>query len=293
MEIIFVTGKGGVGKSAVAAALALHKAQSGRKTLLVELGRESFYRNSLHLPEADAQTTYHGVPWPGVPKLTLALWSGPECLKEYALYLLKIESLYRLFFENPVTRTLVQVAPALPELSIMGKATSGPRRVGPPLNYDAIVIDAFATGHFMALLRAPHGMAEAVRFGPMGEQSRSINRTLSNPDFCKYVVVAFPEELPVVEGLELARDIETVVGIKPSLIMNRWQDLSGSILSEHPMEEHLMRFQRHLQNVHRRQQELLVTVQEKFSPTILPQVFEVDFLKVVSVLTKALSEVKI
>jgi hypothetical protein len=293
MEIIFVTGKGGVGKSAVAAALALQKAQSGRKTLLVELGRESFYQNSLHLPQLDAQATYHGVPWPGVPKLTLALWSGPECLKEYALYLLKIESLYRLFFENPVTRTLVQVAPALPELSIMGKATSGPRRVGPPLNYDTIVIDAFATGHFMALLRAPQGMAEAVRFGPMGEQSRSINRTLSNPDFCKYVVVAFPEELPVIEGLELAHDIEKVVGIKPTLVMNRWQDLSGSILTEHPLEEHLMRFQRHLQRVDQRQQELLATVKEKFSPILLPQIFEVDFLKVVDVLTKALSEVKI
>jgi len=293
MEIIFVTGKGGVGKSAVAAALAMQKAQSGRKTLLVELGRESFYQNALNL----SAVSYHGVTWPGFPQLegrfTLALWSGPECLKEYALYLLKIESLYRLFFENPVTRTLIQVAPALPELSIMGKATSGPRRVGPALNYDTIVIDAFATGHFMALLRAPLGMAEAVRFGPMGEQSRSINKVLSNPELCKYVVVAFPEELPVVEGLELAQDIQQTVGIKPTLVMNRWQEISASVLQEHSDEEYLQRFQRHLQRLEQRQNELLALVKENFLPVMLPQIFEVDFSKVVTALTASLSEVKL
>src|SRR6476469_2626242 len=81
-KIIFVTGKGGVGKSAVAAALALRQSQAGMNTLLVELGYQSFYRDYFSLPEVTYQ------PQNLRENLDLALWSGPEALKEYARYLL-------------------------------------------------------------------------------------------------------------------------------------------------------------------------------------------------------------
>lgn len=216
IEIIFVTGKGGVGKSAVAAAIAFNRASKGQKTLLVELGNQSFFKDYFDLPKVEYQPTNLR------PNLDLALWSGPECLKEYARHLLKIESLYKLFFENPVTRTLVNVAPALPELSILGKITSGPPRfVGPPLDYDCLVVDAYATGHFMALIKAPQGMAEAVKFGPMGEQSRSIDAVIRDPSICKYVVVSLPEELPVIEALELSQGIQKQVKLKPIQVLNK------------------------------------------------------------------------
>jgi anion-transporting ArsA/GET3 family ATPase len=282
MEIIFVTGKGGVGKSAVAAALALQRARSGRKTLLAELGRESFYEYALGL----SSVTYGGVSWPPQENLKISLWSGQDCLKEYALYLLKIESLYRLFFENPVTRTLIQVAPALPELSIIGKATSGIRHVGPPLDCDTLVVDSFASGHFMALLKAPQGMAEVVRFGPMGEQSRNIEQVLKNASICRYVVVTFPEELPVLEGLELAAQIESTVGVKPQLILNRHQEISQDALAEKPQDEHLIRFQNHLRQVDGRQREYLQMLGPAAS--VLPQISEVDFSRVVQGLSDAL-----
>jgi hypothetical protein len=143
-EIIFVTGKGGVGKSAVAAAIALKKSQS-KRTLLVELGSQSFYKDYFRLPSLgfDPQNIKDN--------LDLALWSGTECLKEYARYLLKVESLYRLFFENSVTRSLINIAPGLAELAIMGKATSHPRKVGPVLNYDCLVIDVGEFAHLVEI----------------------------------------------------------------------------------------------------------------------------------------------
>ena len=216
MTLHFVTGKGGVGKSAVAAALALRLANSGKKCLLVELGNQSFYKDYFNLPSL----TYNSVNLR--PNLDVAMWSGPECLKEYARHLLKIESLYQLFFENPVSKALLNIAPALPELAILGKITSGPpRNVGPAMPYDCIVVDAYATGHFLALMRAPSGMSQAVKFGPMGEQSRAIHRVISNPEFIKYYVVSTPEEMPISEALELSQSLESQVGLRPIQILNR------------------------------------------------------------------------
>jgi len=128
----------------------------------------------------------------------------------------------KLFFDNKVMRALVQAAPALKELAILGKVTSGVRSIGPAMPYDDLVIDGYATGHFRALWRAPVGLAEAIPFGPMGEQSRSIISVLKNPEKVRFYVVAVPEELPVAEGLELARDIQAEMEQKPYLVLNRW-----------------------------------------------------------------------
>jgi len=214
-EIHFVTGKGGVGKSTVAAALALKKAKSGLRTLLVEIGDQSFYKDYFHLPEVGFN------PVQVQENFSVALWTGQNCLREYIIHLIKAETLYKLFFENAVMKAFVNVAPALPELAIMGKATSGPRHHGPALPFDCIVMDCYATGHFMALMGAAEGMAKAVKVGPMGEQSRNIDKTLRDPEICKYYVVCLPEELPVRESEELYEELERHFGVKARLVLNK------------------------------------------------------------------------
>lgn len=196
-QIYFVTGKGGVGKSAYAAALALHFVKTKAKVLLVELGDTSFYQEYLQTPEVSfsPQRTSWG--------FDIAQWSGKDCLQEYAQHLIKVETLVKLFFENRVMKTFVDIAPGLQELAVMGKATSLPRRHGPPLVYDYIIVDCFATGHFKALMEAPRGMAKAVPLGPMGEQSRGIEKILKDPSICHYHIVTLAEELPLKESVEL------------------------------------------------------------------------------------------
>lgn len=283
MEIHFVTGKGGVGKSAVAASLALSIARSGQKTLLVELGDYSYFKDYFALTNVG----YSGVPLKD--NLHLALWSGAECLKEYAQYLLKFEGLYKLFLENPVSRALIQVAPALNELAATGKITSGPpRNVGPKLNYDCLVIDAYSTGHFMALVKAAFGMSKAIRVGPMAEQSRSIDRVLRNPEICKYYVVSLPEELPVTEAKELSQQLKAFLGIEPTQILNRCLSLPSDILNLQESGE-ASGFLHYLQKYSNQQQEAQDQLQGQRSLLKLPFVFSNEPWEIVENLSKALA----
>lgn len=230
-KIHFFTGKGGVGKSLLAASYACALADKTvaatdvSPVLLAELTERSFYKNFLNLD----QLGYKPVLAADLAKnLSICQWSTTECLKEYALHLLKIQSLYKLFFENPVSKSLINVAPGLQELAILGKASSGARKHGPPMPFSEVVIDAFASGHFMSLFRAPKAMSEVISFGPMGEQSRGIDRWLRNPEFCQVHIVALPEELPVTETIELYQKLQNEFGIQSTVYLNKVLNLEES-----------------------------------------------------------------
>ena len=222
----FITGKGGVGKSLIAAAIASTLSSKTKKILLAELSDSSFYNDFLNLPRIG----YRPTRW--TDTIDICQWSGPDCLKEYAIHLLKVERLYKLFFENPVTQSLIQVAPGLPELAILGKITSSPRKQGPPMDYDEIVIDAFATGHFLSMMQAPRGMAEAIQFGPMGVQSRSTDQYLKDPEFTQIHVVTTSEELPISETIELCESITELFAIRPKVYLNRLFNLTEKDIAE-------------------------------------------------------------
>lgn len=219
-----ITGKGGVGKSLFSAALATHLSLQNQQILLAELTEMSFFKDFLDL----AEIRYKPVSWK--PNLDVSEWNPEDCLKEYSLHLLKIESLYKLFIENPVSKSLIQIAPGLHELALLGKLTSSPRSHGPPMNYDQIVCDSYATGHFLSLLRAPSALNEAIPFGPMGEQSKGIDSWIRNPDFTQVHIVCLPEELPVTETIELYQQLEKEFGICAKVYLNRLWNLEESDL---------------------------------------------------------------
>ena len=280
-QTIFIfTGKGGVGKSVVAAAWAQKKAREGVKTLLVELGNQSYYQY-VYGQKIDYLPTVIS------KNFSISLWSGELCLREYVLHLIKVKKIVDLFFDNRVMRTFIRAAPALKELAILGKVTSGIRGWGPPLEYDIIVVDAFSTGHLMALLRAPIGMGEMIQAGPMGEQSRKIIEVLKNKKLCEYFIVTLPEELPVSETEELSCSLIDTVGQSSRIICNRVypqplpsNELATIINSE--ISEGACSYASYLKGVYERESEQLERL-KKIAPsfTTLPLLFTAEGRKVV------------
>lgn len=222
-KILFFTGKGGTGKSMLAAGFAISEAQKGRRVLLIELGESSFYQGVLTPQEPGFE------PIEIKTNLFLSHWDGYSCLKDYIKYLVKSEALTKLIYENQFMKTLIEVGPSLSELAIIGKITSGVRRVGPPLNYDLIVVDAFASGHMLGMLRAPLGISDAIKFGPMATQCRDMISVLKNKDTTGYQIVSLPEELPTTESLELFDEIHLEIGVRPEFICNKLLDIAVSV----------------------------------------------------------------
>ncbi len=204
-----------MGKSLVAAALARGAVESGRKTLLIETGDRSYFKDFFELTQVDH------TPRPSGLGFDLAVWSGESCLREYVLHLLKLEKLYRIFFENKVMKALVNVAPGLGEIAILGKITSGLRRVGPPIAYDTIVVDMPATGHAMAMFRTPKGMADAIQIGPIAQHSGEIDRLLRDPETSALVAVTLLEELPIIETEEFVSQIAAEFKMPVCVVGNR------------------------------------------------------------------------
>ena len=275
-RILFVTGKGGVGKSLVAAGLARELAALGKHVLLAEIGETSYYKDFWNLPSVG----HDPVPHPS-EKFDIALWSGETSLREYVLFYLKMERLYNLFFENKVMRSLVNVAPGLSEIAILGKVTSGIRKVGPPMNYDVIVVDSYATGHALALLEAPKGMMEAIKFGPMGHHSREMNDVIKNEKFMSYIIVTLLEELPVTESIEFRKALHKEFGVSPLIVANKvlHAPVTGDELKQlgQGPNSGLAEFARHIEGVELRQRTYESVLQETGAKLVeVPLIFSAD-----------------
>ncbi len=221
-KLIFVTGKGGVGKSLTAAAIAVREARRGRRVCLMELGHQSFYESFFET----RGITYE--PSEVIPQVHISLLTPEDSLREYALNYLKIPKLYDLLFQNKVMKSFIGAAPALPELSILGKLTSDIRGIIFS-DYEVLVVDGYSTGHFMALLRAPRGLGSTFKIGPLHEQAQGIDRVISDPTFVKYILVARPEDLPVNEMMELGENLKKEFNADISVICNQ---ISKSGLSD-------------------------------------------------------------
>ena len=223
-RIVFVTGKGGVGKSAVAAATALQLARAGQRVLLVELGSRSFFGPWLGLP-AQAQA----VPWQ--PRIGVALWDVESSLREYIGHYLVFKAAARSVLNNTVMKALVAAAPSVAELAILGKLTAPMRHGWYKRDVDTVVVDAYATGQFMALLRAPRGLSLTVASGAMHRHTAAIADVLADPALCEYRIVTMAEEMPVSEACEMAAAIRAETGLAAAIFCNRMIDLPSRLPS--------------------------------------------------------------
>jgi anion-transporting ArsA/GET3 family ATPase len=211
-RLLFVTGKGGVGKTTVAAALAMLAAQRGKRTLVGEVDAKGNLADFYSVPP----TTF--TPREVLPNLYAMSMDPEESLKEYLSLQLKLPMMARI---GPLARIFEFVATAAPgvkEVLTVGKFLwEADRR-----NYDLVVVDAAASGHVVGQLAAPAAINELVSVGLIRQQTGWMIDVLSDPARTGLCIVATPEEMPVNETIELAGRVEKETSVNlAAVIVNR------------------------------------------------------------------------
>jgi len=198
-RLVVLTGKGGVGKSVVGAALAVAARERGKRVLLVEVAAPVEAARLLGGPPSQGRETE------ALPGLFTVNLDPAAVMDEYVRHVVKLEMLVRRILGSPIYRRFFAAAPGLKELMVLGKIMvleEARARLSQRPLWDLVVVDAPATGHGLAFLKVPLAASAAVPVGPIGHNARRVLAMLRDPGRTALVVVAIPEEMAVVEAVQ-------------------------------------------------------------------------------------------
>jgi len=215
-QLLVVTGKGGVGKTAVSAVLGRAFAARGRRVLVVEVDPRENLHQMLGVPPTGGQIL------PAGPRLWVQNLKPRQVLDAIVRERMKIDLLANRVLASPIYHHFADGAPGLTELAILGHAlrlVRGIEKKAPEI--DMVVLDAPATGHGVRLLASPLLVSDVIRNGPFAEMAGELAALIADPERCGIVAVTLPEEMPVQEVLEMREALRGQVGKDPeALVIN-------------------------------------------------------------------------
>jgi anion-transporting ArsA/GET3 family ATPase len=200
-KLLFVSGKGGVGKTVVSQAIAASLAQRGRRTLWVSIEDPTrpagqlrhLSPNLVHL-NADAQASFEEY-------IALKIGGGPVT---------------RLFLQNKLIRYLSNAAPGIHELVLLGKIWHE------RMSYSHVIVDMPSTGYGLAMFQSTQNFARLFRGGPIHRDAESMLATFQDPTQTGHLIVALPEEMPLQESIELDDYLKKLFPANPAaFVVNR------------------------------------------------------------------------
>jgi anion-transporting ArsA/GET3 family ATPase len=216
-RFLFVTGKGGVGKTTVAAAMATAYAAQGKRVLIAMCNTKERLSAILGAPPIGED----------VVRVRERIWAvnmHPEAaLEEYGHLILKVRALTRVVFDNRYTKAFFRAVPGLYEWAMLGKAwfhTTEIDAEGQP-RFDIVLLDAPATGHGLDMLRVPKVILDVVPPGVLRRDAEAAWKLFQDPARSGVVVVTLPEEMPTTETVELITTIRSELNLPvPLLVVN-------------------------------------------------------------------------
>lgn len=202
-RFLFVTGKGGVGKTTASVALARAIAENGRRVLLT-------VTEPVQVPSLLGVSELRTEVMPVNERLSVCLLEPEVALRQYGELMLHNRRLHQALFENRYSRSFLAAIPGLYPWAMLGKAWfhASHDTPGGPTRFDCVVFDAPATGHGLEMLRVPKVISEAATPGILKRDADAAWQMFQDPEQTGVVVVTLPEELPVQESLELVEEVE-------------------------------------------------------------------------------------
>lgn len=208
-RLVFVTGKGGVGKTSVAAALGELAARRGKRTLVCEMDAKGALAGAFDALPLTFEPRRLG------PNLLGMAMNTEDSLREYLRLFVRVPFIGKI---GPLARTfdfVADAAPGVKEILAVGKLCYEVRE----RRYDLVVVDAEATGHIVAQIGAPKVIRDLVQVGLVREQTDWMLALLQDPDITGVAIVTTPEEMPVTETVDLLERLEPETGVVPSVVI--------------------------------------------------------------------------
>ncbi len=202
-QFLVISGKGGVGRTTVAAVLARVAERAGKRVLIAQMDA----------PAGLSSLLGHATPiGPAVVAIRDGLsavnMNPRTALLQYAAMALHYETLAKALLDNKAARSFLAAVPGLDAYAMLGKAWwhSTEMFQGRP-RYDLIVLDAPASGHAMTMLKIPRAILDVMPKGPLGPDAAALLTMLTDPLRSAFVIVTRAEDLPVRETAELAQRV--------------------------------------------------------------------------------------
>lgn len=209
-RLVLVTGKGGTGKSSVAAALGRLSAERGRRSVVVEI---DVMQTSM--PGLLGRTPEYA-PRPVAPNLDVCNVTWAHALEEWLEQAIPVQRVVKLILRNRLVELFLDATPGVREIVILSRVATLCER------YDQVVVDLPASGHAIALLQVPWVALDLLHDGPIHQRAGELITLLGRPD-TRPCVVVLPEELVVNETLELCEGLARVAPVlaPPVLLLNQ------------------------------------------------------------------------
>ena len=212
-RLLIVSGKGGVGRTTIAALLGSALAARGRKTLIATTGHDD--RLAWMLGGEALEDT----PVEIAPNLSIQRLVPETCVEEYGALITRSQRLSHAVFGNKAVRRLLRAIPGLDDFAILGKVWHEAIRAR---SYDTIVFDGPASGHLRLVLGVPQALLETISEGPLLAEAAAIRDALQDPALCAAVLVGLPEPWPLTELGELATALRRETGMGAgTLVVNK------------------------------------------------------------------------
>jgi anion-transporting ArsA/GET3 family ATPase len=212
-RLLVVSGKGGVGRTTISAVLGAQLAAKGRRVLIGTTGHDD------RLAWMFGRSSLPDVPMEVAPGLSIQRLVPRTCVREYGALITRSRRISTAVFDNRVIRRLLRAIPGLDDFAVLGKIWHEAVRAR---SCDVAVFDGPASGHLRLVLGVPQTILDTISEGPLADEARAIQDSLTDPATSASILVGLPEEWPLTELAELSRDLRGDIGMRVgALVVNK------------------------------------------------------------------------